>query len=48
METSNGAGENQNKSQEGLLEEKDVNGRMITTVNAKAETHIESSAPHSI
>ena len=26
----------------GLLEEKDVNGRMITTVNAKAETHIES------
>ena len=26
----------------GLLEEKDVNGRFITTVNAKAETHIES------
>jgi hypothetical protein len=26
----------------GLLEEKDVNGRLITTVNAKAETHIES------
>ena len=26
----------------GLLEEKDINGRMITTVNAKAETHIES------
>jgi hypothetical protein len=26
----------------GLLEEKDINGRMITTVNAKAETRIES------
>jgi len=26
----------------GLLEEKDINGRCITTVNAKAETHIES------
>ena len=26
----------------GLLEEKDVNGRFITTVNAKAETQIES------
>jgi hypothetical protein len=26
----------------GLLEEKDINGRFITTVNAKAETHIES------
>jgi hypothetical protein len=26
----------------GLLEEKDVNGRLITTVNAKAETIIES------
>ena len=27
----------------GLLEEKDVNGRLITSVNAKAETQIESS-----
>jgi len=26
----------------GLLEEKDVNGRMITSINAKAETQIES------
>jgi hypothetical protein len=26
----------------GLFEEKDINGRLITTVNAKAETHIES------
>ncbi len=26
----------------GLLEEKDINGSPITTVNAKAETHIES------
>ncbi len=26
----------------GLLEETDLNGRFITTVNAKAETHIES------
>jgi hypothetical protein len=26
----------------GLLEETDINGRPITTVNAKAETHIES------
>ncbi|MEI6758234.1 MAG: hypothetical protein FDX18_04065 [Chlorobium sp.] len=26
----------------GLLEEKDINGRPISTVNAKAETHIES------
>jgi hypothetical protein len=26
----------------GLLEEKDINGRFITTVNAKAETNIES------
>jgi hypothetical protein len=26
----------------GLLEEKDINNRFVTTVNAKAETHIES------
>ncbi len=26
----------------GLLEERDINGRLITTVNAKAVTHIES------